>query len=235
MLWFGGRLEMAGGSGMDKERRLSFELLDEWISEYVKTVDPKSQTGHWERWTFALGMFVPGVCAPIGVWLGNETGLLLVRAGLLAELVLLGTSLVLLARREWATFARANLTYAKEMDASYRLYRGVVQKLRKFSRGEIQRRLRFVESLRGRVAYRMGLFTGGMERLGVVPVLVVLYLQFKDWRFGDWESLSKINLIGGLLLWFLLISYLLSWWIVGRKNRIDMHESLLRDALAEDD
>ncbi|ALN57386.1 hypothetical protein GLE_2036 [Lysobacter enzymogenes] len=220
---------------MDKERGLSFELLDEWIAQYLKTEDSKSKPGPWERWTFALGLFVPGICAPVGVLLANETGLLLVRVGLIAEVVLLAVSLALLARREWATFARAHNTYAREMDGSYRLYRGIVEKLRKFSRRDIQRRLRFIEGMRGRVAYRMGLFTGGMERLGIVPVLVVLYLQFKDWRFGDWEALAKVNMVGALLLWALLISYLLSWWMVKLRNRVDLYESLLRDALAEDD
>lgn len=40
---------------------------------------------------------------------------------------------------------------------------------------------------------RLGLFTGGMEKLGFMPVLLALYLQLKDWRFGDWTVLSKIT------------------------------------------
>lgn len=220
---------------MDKERGLSFELLDEWIAQYIKTTDSKSKPGPWERWTFALALFVPGICAPVGVWLANETGLLLVRIGLAVEVTLLVVSVAFSVRREWATFARANNAYARELDGSYRLYRGIVEKLRKFSRRDVHRRLRFVEGLRGRVAYRMGLFTGGMERLGIVPVLVVLYLQFKDWRFADWEALAKVNMVGALLLWMLLISYLLSWWMVKLRNRVDLFESLLRDALAEDE
>lgn len=220
---------------MDKERGLSFELLDELIDAYIKAADRKAQPGCWERWTFALGMLIPGLCAPIGIWLANEAGLILVRIGLAGELVLLGLSMALFARREWKYFAKANRTYAQDMDGNYRLYRDAVLRLRKFSNGELLRRLKFVETLRGRVAYRMGLFSGGMERLGFVPILVVLYLQFKDWKFADWEALSKINLVGGLLLWMLLLGYLLSWWIVGRKSRLDLYESLLRDALAAED
>lgn len=78
----------------------------------------------------------------------------------------------------------------------------------------------------------MGLFSGGMERLGFVPVLALLYVQFKDWKLGDWGAFAKINAVGAVLLWGLLLSYLASWWGVSRKTRVDPYESLLREALA---
>jgi len=74
------------------------------------------------------------------------------------------------------------------LDADYVGYRQLVDWLCSFPPQEVARRQRYLRDRKATLGYRLGLFTGGMERLGVLPVLVVLYLQFKDWGFGDWES-----------------------------------------------
>jgi hypothetical protein len=62
-------------------------------------------------------------------------------------------------------------------------------------------------------------------------LLALLYLQLKDWSFGDWKGLlDHVHLVGGLLLWILLIAYCIAWWAARTKGRLDFYEVLLMEA-----
>ncbi len=81
---------------------------------------------------------------------------------------------------------------------------------------------------------RLGLFTGGIEKLGFMPVLLALYLQLKDWRFGDWTVLSKITLIQGVLAFTLLFAFAMSWHLIRLRIRVQSYEQLLAEANRQD-
>ena len=81
---------------------------------------------------------------------------------------------------------------------------------------------------------RLGLFTGGMEKLGFMPVLLALYLQLKDWRMGDWTVLSKITLTQGVLAFILLFAFAMSWHLVRLRIRVQSYEQLLTAANRQD-
>lgn len=219
---------------MSTERELSFKLIDEWVEGYSKTVDKSERPSQTERWAFVVAMLGPGVFFPLGMLIAGSAGMVLVQLGLAIELAALAFWLFLFWRRERKNFSRANGTYALELDRDYLQFREFVARLRKFPGQELKRKHRYIEARRMSLTYRMGLLTGGMERLGVVPVIVVLYLQFKDWSFGDWTAFEKVNLLGGMLLWALLLFYLISWWSVKLKVRVDAYEMLLKEAIAED-
>lgn len=40
-------------------------------------------------------------------------------------------------------------------------------------------------------------------------------------------------MVGGLLLWMLLLTYLGTWWLAGLKSRVDLYEILLAEACIE--
>jgi hypothetical protein len=66
-------------------------------------------------------------------------------------------------------------------------------------------------------------------------LLALLYLQLKDWPFGDWKGLfDHVHLVGGLLLWILLIAYCVAWWAARTKGRFDVYEALLAEAGVEE-
>ncbi len=81
---------------------------------------------------------------------------------------------------------------------------------------------------------RLGLFTGGIEKLGFMPVLLALYLQLKDWRIGDWTVLSKITLIQGVLAFTLLLAFAMSWHLIRLRIRVQSYEQLLAEANRQD-
>jgi hypothetical protein len=117
------------------------------------------------------------------------------------------------------------------LDKDYVAFREYVAWLGEFPNAEIGRRLRYIRDRKEMMSYRLGLFTGGLERFGIFPLLVALYLQFKDWRFGDWSALGRVNMLGGLLLWALLLAYIGGWFLIRLRTRLDTYEALLAERL----
>ncbi|MFC5741800.1 hypothetical protein [Dyella tabacisoli] len=208
---------------------LSYALLEERVGEYVKEVEDKKPS-LLERGAFAFGLLCAGAGALCGVLIGGMLGLRLAQLGLAAELIGFGVSGVCMIRRERNTFRRPHVQFTRELDRDFGDYRKLVGWLRGYPARDIARRLRYIRDRKASFIYRYGLFSGGMERFGFLPVIIALYLQFKDWEFGDWQSLGKVHLLGGLLLWLLFLAYLSAWWLVGLRNRIDIYEALLAEA-----
>lgn len=142
--------------------------------------------------------------------------------------------MVCFVRREWRTFHRRHDKLSRELDRDYDQWRELVTAMRRFPRAELARRLRYLSTRKSSLAYRMGLVTGSVQRLGILPLLAILYVQFKDWRFGDWQAFGQVHMLGGLLLWALFLTYLLSWWAVGLGTRWDAYEVLLIEATCDE-
>lgn len=82
---------------------------------------------------------------------------------------------------------------------------------------------------------RMGLVYGGFQRLGIFPVLVALYLQFRNWELGDWASAFDVNLVAGLLIWMMVLMYAAGWLLIGLRTRLDTYVNLLEGAVRDPD
>lgn len=171
-----------------------------------------------------------GMASLIGTLIDGWAGVRVVRVGLAFELIFLGISAVAFIRRNWKMFRASKRNYAKDLDHDYGEYMRFLGWLRNFKEEDLSRKLRYVRDRKGSMTFRLGLLTGGVERLGVLPVLVALYFQFKDWEFGDWQALGQVNLAAGLLLWALLLLYLGGWWLIRLKLRLDTYEILLAEA-----
>ncbi len=212
---------------------LGFEFMDEMIDEFVES-QKGALPGPWERWSFIVGLLGAGLGLLLGVLLKGEVALWAASVGLAIEIAGLGLSLVLMVRREWSTFRRAKRTFARELDKDFSHYQQYVAKLRLYPMIERDKRLRYIRDRRRVMQHRLGLFSGGVERLGVLPVLVVLYLQFRDWQWGDWSMLADVNLVQGLLLWALLLAYAMGWHLVRLHARTEAYELLLAEAAQQD-
>ena len=215
---------------MGLQRALTFAEIDSEIDAYVE-VTARSQPGAVERWSFALGLFSGGIGSLLATLMGGALGLRIVQFALAIEcasfLVWLGSFLV----RERRTFFRVRRHFAEELDGDYVRYRECITWLDAFPDNDVGCRLRYVRDRKSTMSYRLGLFTGGIERLGILPLLAALYLQFRGWQFGDWSALDQVNLLGGLLLWALLLGYAASWYVIGLKNRLDAYDFVLSERL----
>ncbi len=213
---------------------LSFALLDEKVSRYVGATTSDERAGKWERWSMVAGFASGGAGFLLTKMVMGRPALVLLSIALVMELIGLGVWLVLRMRREWRDFKMPHAQYARELDQSYTSYRELALELNAFPQVELQRLLRYLKARRNSLAYSTGLLSGNLDRLGLLPVLAMLYVQFKDWTFGDWTSLwSSVHLVGGSLLWAIFLVYLGSWWLVRLRMRLDVYQAFLEEALEE--
>jgi len=117
------------------------------------------------------------------------------------------------------------------MDFVFAYWRELVAELCGFPRAQREEMLRFASALRDRMNERMGLVYGGFQRLSIFPVLVALYLQFRNWKWGDWASAFDVNLVAGLLIWMMVLLYAAGWLLIGLRTRVDTYVNLLESAL----
>lgn len=62
-------------------------------------------------------------------------------------------------------------------------------------------------------------------------MLVALYLQFRNWVWGDWASAFDVNLVAGLLIWMMVLMYAAGWLLIGLRVRVETYVNLLESAL----
>lgn len=212
---------------------LTYALIEKKIDQYAKDVG-NDKPGLVERLAFGATM-VSLIPLLLATQFGKSRTVVLVLAiCTVLLLIALGVGMVCFVRREWHTFHRRHDKLSRELDHDYDQWRELVVAMRSFPRAELARRLRYLSARKSSLAYRMGLFTGSVQRLGILPLLAILYLQFKDWRFGDWQALGQVHMVGGLLLWALFLAYLGAWWLVGLGTRWDAYEALLIEATQDE-
>lgn len=93
------------------------------------------------------------------------------------------------------------------MDDEFNHWKRLVARLRQFPKTERQHRLRYANQLRTGMIDRTGLMYGGLQKLGPFPVLIALYLQFRNWKWGNWAGAFDVSLVAGLLILSLVLLY----------------------------
>ncbi|WP_250064190.1 hypothetical protein [Stenotrophomonas mori] len=214
-------------------QELSFPALNAALDDYLARTGG-TRAGPWERWSLIVGIAGAGLGMLLGSVLSGKAGAIVTLSGLAVEILGLGTSMCLQIRREWRQFRGARREHAREIEEGYTQYQQLVQQVRAFPLEQRRRRLRYIRDRRTTMHERLGLFTGGMERLGVLPLLVALYLQFKDWRWGNWNTFANITLVQGLLAFAIFLAYALSWHLINLRVRVQAYELLLAEANTQD-
>jgi hypothetical protein len=210
-----------------------FEFMNTMIDAFVES-QRGILPGPWERCSLIVGLIGAGLGFLLGVLLKGDAAFWTAATGLAIELAGLGLSLVLMIKREWHTFRHAKRTFARDLDSGFSEYQNYVAKLRSYPMMERSKRLRYIRDRRRVMQHRLGLFSGGVERLGILPLLVALYLQFRNWEWGDWGMLADVKLVQGLLIWALVLTYVLGWHLVRLHARAESYELLLIEAEQQD-
>lgn len=211
---------------------VDFVSLEERLAAYAHATSEPS-TGRAEWWFLFAGLAFGAIAAMISTFVHDPAGQWISAIFVVLELIAFLVAAVYTLRSAWRTFHEPDATYAHELDRDYLLFREIVVWLRSLPAADTARRLRYLRDRRSSLVFRSGLFSGGVDRLGVLPVLALLYVQLKDWSFGDWQSLGKVHLLGGLLLLGLAVFYFVSWWAIRIRLRFDGYEALLAEAVAE--
>lgn len=217
------------GQAAAATERLGFERIEAMLRSVPVT--PGEKAGRWERGAFLAGLAAAALAVSIGLLVPGRLGAWLVFACVVIELTTLAVSCWLSLRRHWPSFRHPTRSFAHELDADFVHYRRLVVALRRYPAAALEARLRYLRVRRQSMQQGLSLFTGGLERLGILPVIGVLYLQFRDWRWGDWPRLAEVNLVQALLIWLLLLAYLAGWHLVVVHRRTAVYEALLAEAV----
>jgi hypothetical protein len=117
---------------------------------------------------------------------------------------------------------------AQELDRDFLGYQQIVSWLRGFSHDDLESRLVFASSRTDSWQRGSSLVMGGIEKLGFLPVIVALYLQFKD---TSWSWPPEITVVGALFAFLIIAIYVVGMWAVTRRLQVARFERLLKVAL----
>lgn len=122
--------------------------------------------------------------------------------------------------------ARQRREMASEMDFDMPGYESTIAWLRSFPRERLQAMSDFAAHRLDRYRSKMPAFIGSLDKLGALPVLAAIVIQFKDasWppQIGWWQIL-----LFGLLAWF----YWMSLLLINLRVRVELYDALLKKAL----
>lgn len=215
---------------------LTFSWLHAKVVGYIAhSLSPRPSP--WERYALWIALGAAGVGLLVAALspqvVAPEPAAVALRVCLVLELAAFAVYLGLMATRELPQLLKPRLTHAAEMDSNFAYWQDMVNELRQFPRGQREAKLRFASALRMRMNEHMGLVYGGLQRLGIFPVLIALYLQFRTWK-GDWAAAFDVNLVAGLLIWMMVLLYAAGWLLIGLRTRLDTYVHLLESALQEE-
>lgn len=212
---------------------LTFAFINQRLDAFAKLTDTRP-AGQLERWALGTGALGVVTAILLGWLLPEPYATYVVLAGLAIEILGFSLGIGLGLKREWRSLRHARRDLAESLDTDLALYDQFVSELRRFPAEHRARMHRYVADRSQRMLHRIRLFAGGLERLGILPLLLAFYLQFKDWRFGDWAALSDVTFTQGILIFFLVGSYVLVWHLVYLQARTEALGEMLAEAAARD-
>lgn len=229
------------GPGAGKAACEQDDLSFHWLYQRVQALVAHSiypKAGRVERWCLRTGIGA----ALIGVLtalipehvIAPGIALDLVRACLFVELAGFLISGVLGVRREIRQYTQPRLSHAREMDSEFDRWQEVIAGLRQFPRVAREQRLDYVATPRTRMTERMGIMFGGLQRLGPFPLLIALYVQFRDWKWGDWAAAFDVGIFGAILIFAMALLYLIGWVGISQRTRLDTYVALLESSITQE-
>lgn len=123
--------------------------------------------------------------------------------------------------------SRERRQYAEALDYDLPHHLRLVAWIGSFPRERREAMSAFASHRLDRFRAKLPLLTGGIEKLGFLPLAAALILQFKDMRWPLHPSWAEIVLIGTLMLlyWMTLMQ-------LGLRFRLELYDALLKKSLA---
>ena len=208
-------------------RQLSFQAFQSQYDAAFPDSDSRASKGErYGLYAALLGIIVALVAgiAAISTTLGQVVALL----GLCVEVV----GVIVYAVSGFLRIKRDikfdDWSGAQDLDQDYLGYEQIVSWLRQFPRDALESRLVFTSNRMDSWQRGTSLVMGGVEKLGVLPVIVGLYLQFKD-TSQLWPP--DVTVAGGFLALLIIGIYVIGMWAVSRRLQVARFERLLTVAL----
>lgn len=206
---------------------LTFAALNARIDALPDHESPAIAPTKREKWGFILGFGAGFIGLAAGKFFPNSMITVYFTATmLLFEIAALAIALA--PRRPWRIpgFASERRDFAAQLDFDQGHHEDLVRWLATFPRDRLQAMAEYAEHRHERLAGKYPLLAGGLEKLGALPVLVALYLQFKDLHWPPHPTWFEL-ILGGALIFLYWSSLLLA----SLRFRVQLFGNLLRRAL----
>jgi|SRR5690348_3304813 len=205
---------------------LTFSLLDERIEKLPEHSSFKSSRR--AKWGYAVVavtgtlMLILGKLLPAQRW----TVILLVVL-LILEIIALIVALTADLPSAKLTPASQRSQFADVLDFDMPHHESLIAWLRSFSRERLQAMSDFTQFRVERYRSKMPMLAGSIEKLGALPLLAALVIQFKDASWPAQLSWWQIALFAVLTFF-----YWLCLLAVSQRLRLELYDMLLKKALA---
>ncbi|WP_158883742.1 hypothetical protein [Rhodanobacter sp. L36] len=210
------------------ESPLTFAALEAKINAmqqhpYASTDMPKRA-----RWGLAIGFIAAVLCLLAGKFLPASHLSTAIIAGtcLVVELVGLAIGLAAQLPRSWPTFVSERREAAEELDFDLPHHQDLIRWLQGHPRERLEKLSDYASYRLERSRERLPMLTGGIEKLGALPVFIALFIQFKDAQWPPHPSWLEIVLVFALVL-----SYWMSLLQINVRFRLQSYDMLLKKAL----
>jgi len=207
---------------------LTFALLNEHVETLPEHPSDRITLNRREKWGIALFALAGTLGLALAKLLPPEPStVVLVSVLLFVEII--GMVLVISAgfSNLKLTFAHQRREFAEVLDFDMPHHENLIAWLRSFPPERLQAMSDFSGFRVERYRSKMPILTGGMEKLGLLPILAALVVQFKDTYWPPHPSLWQIVLFA-LLPFF----YWLCMLAVTQRVRLELYDMLLKKALA---
>jgi len=123
--------------------------------------------------------------------------------------------------------SRERSEFADTLDFDMPHHEELITWLRCFPPGRLEAMSNYANHRLERLRSKLPLLTGGLDKLGILPIATALFLQFKDAHWPPHPSWAEVILIGALML-----VYGLSLLQLSLRFRLELYDTLLKKALA---
>ena len=113
-----------------------------------------------------------------------------------------------------------------QLDHDLQQVRALHAWLRRYPSDVVAEHLRFVQMVQSRLTAKLGFLAGGLDKLGILPLLVALAIQLKV--YADWESVPHWQAFIAL---FAAITYLVAFVGSLMRLRLQLYEAVLAEAM----
>lgn len=151
---------------------------------------------------------------------------ILATLGMAAEIVGIVVAALSQVPKQWPTFARERREFTEQLDFDLPHHLALVEWLRTFPLDQRKKLSEFIAYRHTRMKEKLPMLIGSIEKLGALPIVIALYLQFKDTRWPPHPSWLEIALIFALVF-----GYWLSVLQISVRLRLQLYETLLGKSL----
>ncbi|WP_458071876.1 hypothetical protein [Rhodanobacter sp. BL-MT-08] len=208
--------------------KLTFEALDAKIEAVPQSTSAKAAFPKKAKWGYsaaAVGALFSFLCVELLPSNAIYT-VVLASIGLVVEIVGVIVSGISQMPKTWPTFASERRDFAKQLDFDLPHHLALVEWLRTFPLDQREALSEFVSYRHDRMQEKLPMLTGSIEKIGALPIVIALYLQFKDMQWPPHPSWVEV-----LLIFALVFGYWLSVMQISVRLRLQLYDKLLSKSL----